>query len=422
MKLEKRGIFWGFVAAAAILALVGWESYRYTVRVEAATEARRHSFEAQLALDELAARLVDAETGQRGYLLTRDEAYLEPYREAIKDLDEAIGRLKILTAGNPIEQNHLRILEPLIKKKLTELQTTIGLHREGGIAAANEMVLGGHGKQLMDEIRGVITAMKSEENSLLGVRDQEMKEVSARTSYMVIAGGLLSTTLFVLVLVFLLRELSERKHAQEALVKSQQWFSTTLESIGDAVIATDSGGAVTFMNPLAQSLTGWTLQGARGKSMDLVLDIVNKETRLAVENPAKKVLSEGKVVGLADHTLLLSKDGREYEIEDSAAPIVSDTQQNLGVVLVFRDITEKNRAEEALRESDLRYRLLFDSNPHPVWVYDLKTLAILDVNRAAARSYGYSRREFLSMTIKDIRPPEDISSLLESAANPPPDI
>src|SRR6202022_3946135 len=121
----------------------------------------------------------------------------------------------------------------------------------------------------------------------------------------------------------LLRELSERKRAQEALTKSQKWLSTTLGSIGDAVIATDMNGAVSFMNPVAESLTGWTQAEAAGTPMDLVFDIVNKETRRPVENPVQKVLREGKVVGLADHTILLSKNGKEFDIEDSAAPILT---------------------------------------------------------------------------------------------------
>jgi PAS domain S-box-containing protein len=552
--MEWRGILWGLVAAAAILASVGWESYRYTVRVNEAADAQKHSYGTQLALDEVAVRLVDAETGQRGYLLTGDAAYLEPYHEARKDLDQVMGQLKILTTDNPNQQKRVQVLEPLIEKKLAELQATIDLREKKDLAAANQMVLAGQGKQWMDQIRGVLGEMKTEENNLRNVRDQEMKRVLTRTSYIVAAGGFLSCALFLLVFVFLLHELSERKRAQESLAKSEQWFSTTLASIGDAVIATDMGGAVTFMNPVAESLTGWNLQDARGKSMDLVFDIVNKETRRPVENPVKKVFREGKVVGLADHTLLLSKDGKEYEIEDSAAPIVSDKWERFGVVLVFRDITkkklaeeetqrqkellqlilasiadgvvvadshgnfllfnaaaeqvlgigatdkppdkwsdqygvylpdgvthhppdqlplvramrgesvdaveifirnpkvpegrsisihgrplkgadgglqggvvvfhdvtERKRAEETLRQSEQRYHLLFDSNPQPVWVYDSKTLAILDVNRSAVRNYGYSREEFLSLTIKDIRPPEDIPALLESTGKAPPE-
>jgi PAS domain S-box-containing protein len=112
-------------------------------------------------------------------------------------------------------------------------------------------------------------------------------------------------------------------------------------------------------------------------------------------------------------------DGRFLNI--TGAPLRGVDGALQGGVVVFHDITERKRAEETLRQSEQRYHLLFDSNPHPVWVYDLKTLAILDVNQSAVRNYGYSREEFLSLTIKNIRPPEDIPALLESAAKAPPE-
>jgi len=115
-QLERRLIVAGFVVAAIILAFVGWETHRDTVRVDEAADARKFSYEAQLTLDEVLARLVDAETGQRGYLLTGDEAYLEPYREAIKNLDQVMGRLKVLNADNPNQRKYLQALEPLIEK------------------------------------------------------------------------------------------------------------------------------------------------------------------------------------------------------------------------------------------------------------------------------------------------------------------
>jgi len=304
-------------------------------------------------------RLVDAETGQRGYLLTGDEAYLEPYREAIKNLDQVMGQLKVLTAANPNQQEHLQALEPLIENKLAELQMTIDLRKKEGLAAANRVVVEGSGKQWMDQIRVVLGEMRKEGNGLRRIRAQEMKEVLTRTSRLVVVGNLLSALLVLLVFAILLRTLSKRKQAQEALAKSEKWFSTTLASVGDAVIATDMNGTVTFMNSVAESLTGWTQAEATGKSMDLVFDIVNKETRRPVENPVKKVFRAGKVVGLADHTLLLSKSGKEYDIEDSAAPILTNTGEGFGVVLVFRDITEKKRAEaETKQQKDLLQMIL----------------------------------------------------------------
>src|SRR5713226_5991868 len=420
-KMGNRLVFGGFAIATAILVFVGWQSYQNTARFAEASEWRKHTYEVLWNLDETVAQLVDAETGQRGYLLTGEESYLEPYRAAIKNIDQTIRDLKSLTSDNPNQQKRIQILEPLVEKKLTELQRTIDLRKKEGLTAANRVVLEGSGKQAMDQIRAVVAEMMKEEEYLLKLRTQKTNESVARSVRTILTGTLLSISLLVLCFWLLQRELSERKKAQEALARSEKWFSTTLASIGDAVIATDMNGGVTFMNSVAQSLTGWSQAEATGKSMDLVFDIVNKETRRPVENPVKKVFREGKVVGLADHTLLLSKNGKEFDIEDSAAPILTDTGEGFGVVLVFRDITDKKQTEETLRQSQDRYHLLFDSIPHPVWVYDLKTLAILDVNHSAVRNYGYSQEEFLSLTIKDIRPPEHVPALLESAATAPPD-
>src|SRR5712664_4371868 len=135
-KMERRLVPLGFVVAAAILVFVGWESYRYTVRVDEAADARRHSHEVLRTLDETLARLVDAETGQRGYLLTGDEAYLEQYREAIKNLDQVTGQLKALTSGQLNQRKRILALEPLIDKKVAELQMTIDLRRKEGFGAA----------------------------------------------------------------------------------------------------------------------------------------------------------------------------------------------------------------------------------------------------------------------------------------------
>lgn len=347
-KIGRHFVLWGFVAAATILLFAGWETYRNTTRLVEAADARKASYELVQDLDEVETRLVDAETGQRGYLLTGDEAYLEPYRAAIKNLDQVMARLKDSISNNPKQQEQIQSLGVLIESKLGELQRTIELRRREEIAAANQIVLQGSGKRWMDQIRTVITEMKNDGYELRRIRTQQMNERAVGTKQTILVGYLLSLSLLVVVFVLLDRELRERKKAQEALGKSEKWLATTLGSIGDAVIATDMNGAVTFMNPVAQSLTGWSLTEAQSKSMDLVFDIANKETRRPVENPVKKVFREGKVVGLADHTLLISKSGKEFEIEDSAAPIVTNTGERLGVVLVFRDITELNQTRQEL--------------------------------------------------------------------------
>ena len=132
------------------------------------------------------------------------------------------------------------------------------------------------------------------------------------------------------------RDLTERKAAEDALRQSQQWLLTTLQSIGDAVIATDASGDVEFLNPVAQSLSGWTQEQVKGQPLDKVFVIVNEQTREAVKNPFFKVISTGGVVGLANHTVLIARDGTEHVIADSAAPILNEKKDIIGVVIVFR--------------------------------------------------------------------------------------
>lgn len=133
------------------------------------------------------------------------------------------------------------------------------------------------------------------------------------------------------------------------LKREREWFQTTLVSIGDAVIATDTEGRITFINKVAQSLTGWTERDARHESLDVVFKIVNETTHESAPNPAIRALKEGGIVGLANHTLLISKSGREIPIDDSAAPIRDEDQNVEGVVLVFRDVTQRRKAEGSLR-------------------------------------------------------------------------
>ncbi len=139
------------------------------------------------------------------------------------------------------------------------------------------------------------------------------------------------------------------KHRMEKkLRESEEWFAITLKSIGDAAIATDKNGLITFMNVIAEDLTGWKMEDARNKKLTDIFRIINKDTRKTVENPAARVMLEGTVVGLANHTLLISKDGTEIPIDDSAAPIKDERGNIIGVILVFRDVTEREQAEAEL--------------------------------------------------------------------------
>ncbi|MGA2225065.1 MAG: PAS domain S-box protein, partial [Syntrophobacteraceae bacterium] len=158
-----------------------------------------------------------------------------------------------------------------------------------------------------------------------------------------------------------MQDITGRKEAEEALSRSREWFRTTLGSIGDAVIATDVSGRVTFLNPIGVELTGWKLEEALGQPIRSVFRIINEQTRRPAENIVERVLREGCIVSLANHTALITPDGREIPIEDSAAPIKDSAGNIIGVVLAFHDVTEKRRTQEVLKQSEEHYRSLFDN-------------------------------------------------------------
>jgi len=154
---------------------------------------------------------------------------------------------------------------------------------------------------------------------------------------------------------------AETEHIDE-LRKQSEWLRVTLASIGDAVITTDTAGCITFLNPVAEALTGWNTANAAGQPARQVFNIINEVTREPGEDIVARVLREGHVIGLANHTALICRDGREIAIEDSAAPITDADGQVIGVVLVFHDVTERRRAQQALRQ----LAQFPEENPNPV--------------------------------------------------------
>ena len=178
--------------------------------------------------------------------------------------------------------------------------------------------------------------------------------------------------------------MAQQKASADSLAdvkESREWLRTTLASIGDAVITTDANGACTFLNPVAEALTGWTNEQAAGMALPLVFRIVNEDTRKNVENPALRALREGVVVGLANHTLLIARDGTERPIDDSAAPIRNAAGAVAGVVLVFRDISERKAQEKALHDARQLAENIFATLRSPFLVLDAD-LQVVSANRS----------------------------------------
>ena len=199
----------------------------------------------------------------------------------------------------------------------------------------------------------------------------------------------------------------DRKQAEERLHRHREWLRVTLASIGDAVIATDLDGRVTFLNAVAESLTGWTQAEAVGRPLEEIFRIVNEQTRREVESPAIRALREGVVVGLANHTILIARDGTERAIDDSGAPIRDEAGSVIGAVLIFRDIAERRRSELALEASERELADFFENATVGLhWVGPDGT--ILRANRAELELLGYEREEYVGRHIAEFHADQEV--------------
>ena len=314
--------------------------------------------------------LIDAETGQRGFLVTNNEIYLAPYNKALARWPNLMETLRIKTELDTRQQERIKQLEEMSAKEFNLLKEGIEIKKEmkkkkkadkSLVTAANDAA------QQMIAIRKLVDEMRAEEKEYLAERQARTAE-AYRTA---VTTEVLTTVVGVLVLgafVWALqRSLRIRERAAAAIREQREWLSTTLSSIGDGVITTDTQGKVTLVNVVAQGLTGWTTEDAQGKPLESVFRIINEQSRARAESPVQRVLQSGAILGLANHTVLIAKDGTEKAIDDSTAPIKNDQGKIIGVVMVFRDVTERRRTEEVIRTGESRLRMALAAARMVIW-------------------------------------------------------
>lgn len=382
MKRASLVIFLSVALSVSIIVTVLYLNFRSLERDVINHEMVVRSFEAISTSKDLLKNVSDAES----------------YKTAIIPFEQSISKLKKLTAGNPVQQLRSDTLKLLCENRFANFAKRMYsvTNNEDQLAASGE------GKMLMDEIRVVVARFIEKEQEQLDLLKKET-ETSNRNSFIILligAGAIFIILGFLFSLLY--KENKERKISEQQLFIRNEWFNQTLVSLGDGVIATDTNGVITLINKAACELSGWKEEEAIGNHIDKVFEITNERTGLKVINPLMEALQQNKVMLLANHTILKRKNGGALFIDDSGAPIHNEAGEVIGAVLIFRDITEKKKAEDEVVSSNKRFTTIFNISPVGLAISSFDDGRFMYVNDAYCKTLRFKRDELVGKKSIDL--------------------
>jgi PAS domain S-box-containing protein len=354
----------------------------------------QHTERVRFELSRILQLLIDAQTEAREYVLLGSDRALKAYGAATPLIDPSIEDLSELISDNLNQRPRASRLAGIAHNLKGLNDALLSEAQKGDTAQVRSLLNDGRIDEAMEGARTLLAAMQGEENRLLIERRDKQAHARRDAAIALWATGALGASLLVLAVYF-----TRQESAKLYLVERE--LATTLRSVGDAVIATDLAGVVRFMNPIAEQLTGWTESSARGQPLTEVFRIIGEESRASVESPARLVLQEGRRVALANHTILISKDGTERAIADSGAPVVDEHGKIQGIVLVFRDVSEDRRVERTLRLRDTELQIVNDYAQFPIAHCD-RQHHYLFVNKAYAARLGVKPEDCVGKHIGEV--------------------
>lgn len=410
---QKKYINIGFVTALLILIAVNVVIYiniRFHFEDEVFT---KKSLTIMQTSEELYAALIEAETNRRGYLITSNEEFLKSYYPSLKSIDSSFAILKSITVDTE-EKLTLDTLQMLIFNRKDLLEESIELQEKKAKDYKAQIEFTQKGRITIDKIKLLIENIQEKEKAAIDLRLVESDRSASYTITNLIIGNIFAFSLLIFAVILLNRNINRRRDIEHSLEENRNWLATTLESIGDAVIVTSKIGEILFINKAAEDLTGWSSSEANGLLIHHVFNIYNADTPDIKPDPVQQVVSSGKIVNLRDNTILIKKNKDETPIDDSAAPIINKNGELIGVVMVFRNISERKKAENEILNNQKFIKRIADSLPSILYIYDLRVPKLTFTNYKIATLLGYDSadaeilgNEFFSKNIH----PEDYAKL-----------
>ena len=407
----------GFGFALACLGVVGIVSYLSVVRLNENAARVEHTREVLGSLELLLAAATDSETAERGYVITGDESYLEPYREAAAVIDSQTRRLRELTADNRAQQQRLDSVAALVTERLAILRAGIELRKDQGFAAVQEEILTGKGQQLHDRIRRLIGQMEDAETSLLRQREQLTRRSSTIAQLVIIAGGLLGCGLVAVALWAIHRDFAGRTRAERALRAARDQLElrvrqrtaelaltnertrAIVDTALDGIVTMDHEGKITEFNPAAERIFGYSRSEVIGRPLAQV--IIPSRLRERHDAGLARYLATGEAPLLGKRLELsgLRADGSEVAVELSIKRMPGDGPPSFAGFV--RDLTEREQAAE----TNARLAAIIASSDDAIASKNLQGI-ITSWNLGAERLFGYSAQEALGKPMAMLIPPE----------------
>lgn len=347
-KRKKRSIY---KIAAAILVINGLVSMGSIGTVKTQINLLYQAHAVLDAVSNLDHAVMGHQNAFHAYLISGGLPLEAAYRQSTAAMNEALKAVKKVSVHAQLQQARVASLAHVLTERDEEFRNAETVLRSHGAQQAWATFATERGRRTSGEIDRLIAEMKTDEVAQLNHAGNSAR-VAAESLWRTFSiASVIALSLLAFVAYFSKREMAERERSAAAIRQSEEWLSATLSSISDAVIATDEKGQIRYINPVAESLTGWGSAEAKGKRLEQVFTVVDEESRAPVGNPVDWVIKRGVPLPPSNHTLLLSRDGSERAIENSGAPIRGVDDSITGVVLCFRDVTVRVQVENELKAS-----------------------------------------------------------------------
>jgi adenylate cyclase len=347
MKLSiQRKIILGFGLTSSLIVIVSSIGYYSAFRLRDTNRKELYAKKVLTKLEEVLAEITDAETGQRGYLLTGEPRYLEPYQKAINKVKDDIKQLQSLTAENPYHQKKIEVAIPLINQKFAELQHTITLRNEQGLDAALEIVNTNQGKLIMDQIRQVFSQMKAEEERLFQARSQHTQSTVHRTIWIFSIGLIFDLGILVFVYSNIYREINQRLQVQDQLRDSESRLTQFLEAIPVGVFVVDQNGRPYYANQTAKKLFGQGLIPTNpANRLPEIYPIYSPKSEKVYPSNLEPIIQALNGKNSIHEGIEIHQPDKIVPIEVLGTPIFDDKGNVNYAIVVLNDITERKRGE-----------------------------------------------------------------------------